>query len=315
MAITLLVSDLHINDFNDTLEDIQRIDGCDVTEKTFNFAIALREQRAFKGCRFGTKHSSYNDNSLWVYFPDEIFCRGEIGYRDVSLKNNTSTHKYFVSSHSIHNHKVAYYKTTAQQQKVSESLDRITVVAKSHLREYPVEKIWQHSSDELLRRLNTAGSESNTEKITTRDVLKNALGIGGCLVAELRTMVNNNYMFHDERLKQYVVDHLQAIDNHEKVSEQKITISLVAFYGDRLNGDTRRIVVYRGQSYYNAYRLTNLSQIETDFIKEEYTQDTLPDNLAAAVSSLAILENDAHIEGLGYRHSENLFYVIEHEAA
>jgi len=318
MARTLLVSGIFVPTDLKTEQDANGdrywVDGLRVTGNLYTFCITLRKHHAFKACLFGTHYEADAGDihkDLWVYAPDEIFCRGKVGYGDVGVVAYIT--KYYVESEQICNNKVHCSRRQFNMTS-SDNVDRMVVAAKRYLRPYPLTKIVDLTAYKLTTSLSQEKDSTSDEEAAAMNVMKEMLTRNGALTAELANMVKVDYKFKDNAVHDAITAYMDTIDNDIEVSARNIAIALVLVHPPHSDGAEHVITVQRGKKHLNLRNRVFVSDVERSFEDapiERYTPSTLPDEIRQKISSLNILDVNSYVNGLGLRQSENIYYLAE----
>jgi hypothetical protein len=323
MAHALLTSSLHkftnpvteeVRSKTNIMEnDTYTVDGMKVTKQCYWFCTELRSNRSFNGCKFGVMDGQEygHKNGMWVYFPDEIYCRGFVGHMDVGVM--ATLYKYFVEAEGISNNKV---KSDRRQHNIlsSTTIDKAIKIAKQHLRKHDIPKIVGLTAYKLtsaLSREKTCKSEAEDEAM---GLLQSMLSRNGALTAELVNMVKTNYEFNDDHVKEGITAYMNTINDDIEVSSRNVRIILVLVHPPHTDGAEHEITVQRGEQHLNLAKrvyVTDVMASLKDAQVETYTPATLPEDIAHKISTLNILEGHDYVDGVGCQQSENIYYIAE----
>jgi hypothetical protein len=315
MAIQKLVSELHKFDDTKTEEDggDYYVDGVKVTSSCYVFCHALRRDYAFKGCKFGVENGNIYGTraSVFLYFPDEIYCRGTVGYGDVGV--NATINKFYVEADHIHNYKV---KNNRRTHHILGSADvaKAVKLVKKHLRKLSLSKIVSLTAYKLTSALSQEKETKSEAEKHAMFNLREMLTRSGALTAELVNMVTIGYEFKDESVREAVVSYMDTIGEDIEVSSRNISIALVLVHPPHSDGADHEITVQRGEKHLNLRTRVYVSEVLLSLENAEvetYTPDTLPENIRAKISTLNILPENSYVDGIGCRQSENIYYIAE----
>jgi hypothetical protein len=318
MATSFLVSGMHKFDDPVTgahlrVQDEWHLDGQPVTQECYRFCTELRKDRAFTGCKFGIvdEQNFGVKNCMWVYFPDEIYCRGVVGFMDIGIIS--ITRKYFVESEYIANRKV---KSDRRQYNMlsSDNIDKAIKIAKQHLRKHSLQKIIGMTAYKLTSALSAEKSNKTEAEDEAMDLLRNMLSRNGVLTAELANMVKTDYEFKDEAVREGIVAYMATINEEIEVSSRNIRIALVLVHPPHIEGADHEITVQRGEQHLNLKKRVYVTEVMSSLENaqvETYTPATLPEDIATKISTLNILEGHDYVDGVGCQQSENIYYIAE----
>ena len=284
------------------------LDGVLVPEQVKILCEALRGQRAFADCLFGVGRDrvmTSTQRSVFVYFPDEIFARGTIGYGLVGITRPCN--KYFVSAHGITNKKVSDHRELHYTAS-SDNISRAMGFAKQYLKKYSTETVLKVTFDELSYLVKESLTAAFSNRHSKQRILERGLDSreGGLLAAELRHMVNIGYEFTNSDLAFEVKNYLFTVDEEKKQQTRKVVVTFVMV--DNLH---KEFVVRKVPHPINldtfSYDVMGLLQMSES---AHYTEETLPGEVLGAVSSLNILDSGQFVDGLGWRQSESIYYLV-----
>jgi hypothetical protein len=317
MASAQLASELETIIDDKTGEDLMEsgdfwIDGIKVTYPCYTFCMALRKDRAFRGCKFGTTFISAGFVSIvWVYFPDEIYCRGVIGFGDIGV--SATINKYYVEAESIANNKISG-RHRQHNMMGREDVSKAVQLAKRHLRKKTLAEIVSNTAYKLSSNLSQAKDTKSEAEEEAMDALRKMLTRSGMLTAELANMVKTDYEFKDEHVREGIVAYMETIDEEIEVSARNIRIALVLVHPPHSPGAPHEITVQRGRTHLNlstrVYSGDILRSLQ-DVMEETYTPETLPEDIAYKIATLNVLEGNDYVDGMGCRQSENIYYIAE----
>ena len=288
------------------------VDGVAVTERCYHFCIRLRQDRAFMGCKFGMNHVSHRPvSSMFVYFPDEIYCRGTIGYGDIGVESFIN--KYYVEAEGINNRKIRPNK----RQYSMLGRDNITKgvkLAKQYLRKKSIEQVVDNTAYKLSQSLSAEKDCKTEAEDAAMDLLHKQLSRNGALTAELANMVRTDYEFKNEAVRESIVAYMDTIDDEIVISSRNIRIALVLVHPPHTLGASHEVTVQRGRTHLNLAKRVYAGDITRALqgsMEETYTPETLPEDIAQKLATLNVIEGHTYVEGVGCRHSENVYYIAE----
>ena len=313
----LLISELAKQKTNttncDTSKDEYYLDGVRVNADLYQFGIELRATRGFRDCKFGAMTASgITRSEVFVYFPDELYCRGVIGYGDIGV--NEVIVKYFVNSRHIRNGKIAAWRDKHSVLS-SANLKKAIGHAKTYLREFTMPDIYRISKSEVGDAMDKVKDESYQAKRKLSEAIEAGLKDTGFLTLEFRHMVASGYQFQDAEFKERVVNYLQSIDDHNAVLGRKVKVSMVVVYPQLHEQHDAKVTVYTSDTpidFNKCWIATTMdSAMQQSAVTHTYTRSTVPEDIKGAVQSLSIVEVNQYVDGLGYRTSNNIFYIVQ----
>ena len=315
MAVQILVSELHTFDDVRTEEDggDYHVDGIKVTERCYIFCEALRNDYAFKGAKFGVVNGDtyVTKGAVWLYFPDEIYCRGTVGYGDVGIR--ATLYKYYVEADGIRNNKV---KISSRQHSMlsSENVLKAVKTAKQYLRKHTLPKIIRLTAHSLTSAMSAEKDSKTEAEEDAMTNLQKMLTRSGALTAELVNMVTSGYAFKDDSVREGIVSYMDTIGEEIEVSSRNVSIALVLVHQPHSTGAEHEITVQRGEKHLNLRKRVYVSDVLASLaeaVVERYTPATLPDDIRSKISTLNILPGNDYVDGVGCRQSENIYYIAE----
>jgi hypothetical protein len=289
------------------------VDGVHVSRLCYAFCHTLRKDYAFKGCKFGIRegHDYGTKQCVFLYFPDEIYARGVVGFGDVGIR--ATINKFYVEADSIYNRKIGIHRRQHHMLS-SEDVHKAVKTAKQRLRKLSLNKIVDLTAHKLTAALRAEKNSKTEAESEAMEVLREMLIRNGALTAELANMVKVNYEFKDESVHDAIVAYTDTINEDIEVSNRNISIALVLVHEPDGTGGGHNITVQRGEKHLNlrnrVYVTDVLSSLENAVV-ETYTPDTLPDAIRAKISTLNILPGNSYVDGIGCRQSDNIYYIAE----
>ena len=289
------------------------LDGVRVNRNLYEFGTELRFTRGFRDCKFGAMTASgITRSEVFVYFPDELYCRGVIGYGDIGV--NEVIVKYFVNSRHIKNGKIAAWRETHSVLS-SANLKKAIGHAKTYLREFTMPDIYRISKCEVGNAIDGVKNETYLAKCKLSESIEEGLKDTGFLTLEFRNMLASGYQFQDAEFKERVVNYLQSIDDHNAVLGRKVKVSMVVVYPQLNEQHDAKVTVYTSDTpidFNKGWISTTMdSAMQQSAVTHTYTRSTVPEDIKGAVQSLSIVEVNQYVDGLGYRTSNNIFYVVQ----
>ena len=289
------------------------LDGVRVNADLYQFGIELRFTRGFRDCKFGAMTASgITRSEVFVYFPDELYCRGVIGYGDIGV--NEVIVKYFVNSRHIKNGKIAAWRETHSVLS-SANLKKAIGHAKTYLREFTMPDIYRISKCEVGNAIDGVKNETYLAKRKLIESIEEGLRDTGFLTLEFRNMLASGYQFQDAELKERVVNYLQSIDDHNATMGRKVKVSMVVVYPQLNEQHDAKVTVYTSDTpidFNKGWISTTMdSAMQQSAVTHTYTRSTVPEDIKGAVQSLSIVEVNQYVDGLGYRTSNNIFYIVQ----
>jgi len=244
-------------------------------------------------CKFSPYGS--NEQSLYVYLPNDLYALGWIGYGDYRIEGE-GTHKTIaVYSHTITNEKYSSY-SFQHHTLMSTNPKRALKNALAHLRPYTVKELNDHFAHPVVSKVRNVNDE-NREKVTKAE---GAITRHPQLQAELRAMVASGYQFVDADFSSKVTAFLNEFDEYA-LSTPAVHMFFVRAY---MLNDQQLFDVSFLENAHNTwdYKVSNEPA-------DRYTSDTLPEHLSGKLSVLMMCELDEYVDGVGIRMNNGVFYV------
>jgi len=293
------------------------LDGLRVTDKLWEFATQLRQTPAFRGCKFGLVHSGNKINAkVYVYFPNQIYVLGSIGYGDCSVGNHVRM-AYYVRAPGIANKKY-HYSSKAHHWVLSQSVTKAVVNAKKHLRPYSPAAIAGVTEDAFTTAFNAKRWDYTNAEDRAFVALKEAANsFSGAITQELLHLYNSGYTFTNPNSVPLIKAVAEATAETAEVRGAAHRVSMVFVHQSPIAGVEPSIVVVDGPG--EGVTLMNGSRaIRRAFQDKErvgrntrtYPMSDLPDVVAERVSVLNMVNDDTFVEGVGYKYNESIFYVM-----
>ena len=312
MANITLVSELVTPAATNT--GVDYIDGVRVNPNLFNFATALRGTRGFTDCKFGIiqADTERERGQLFVYFPGELYCRGQIGYGDIAV-GDTVMYKYYVDSRSISNNKIASWRsrhTTLGSQNVKKAISN----ARAHLREYSPKVIYELTAEGVGNQVDDIKNDSRNAKDKVASAITDGLTDNGMVTEEFRHMLLTDYQFKNAEFGALIANYINSIDSNHSVLERKVNVSMVIVYpqlSTDVDGKVTALTSSAPVKLRAGWFKNQMDTVMSDGVVTSYTRSTLPMEIKSKVQSLSILDAEQYVDHLGYRVSENIFYIIE----
>jgi len=244
-------------------------------------------------CKFSPYGS--NEQSLYVYLPNDLYALGWIGYGDYRIEGE-GTHKTIaVYSHTITNEKYSSY-SFQHNMLMSTNPKRAIKNALAHLRPYRPEELAKLFAYDVATKVSQ-NDYVNKNKVNEAEssVTKHKQ-----LYTELSALVSSGYEFVDADFGSKVTSFISEVDEYN-LQATDINMYYVRAYmlNDEQVFDTHLVT-----EAHNTWRY----KISPDPTKR-YTSDTLPEFLSGKLSVLMMCDLDQYVEGVGIRMNDGVFYV------
>lgn len=295
------------------------LSGIPVNQTLYEFGMALRKERAFKDVQFGVENTiNQLRTSVYVYIPGHVYALGMIGYGNYNVGENSDVrYSYLVTSQHIDNNK---YKpgTTPRAWSLSTNIGRAVINAKKFLRPYSVTDIALYSSDMATTSFSRAKNDYDLRvfrAFTTMgaDIEKQQHSL---IFAEMKRLIENGYEFQNSSARDMVQEAITAVADRGVSQTAMSNVALVFSTPHVVPSMPHNInVVLGGQVALNSQIRSNLHTIfgNKAYVENNatmYQPHEVPEDIAAKLSVLSMVDNDTFIEGVGYRVDERIAYVL-----
>lgn len=315
--IRVLVSDIQImDDRTGIFEDGCFVDGHNVDSHLYKFATTLRKSPAFRQVKFGRTLGDYR-TVLQVYFPNELYAMGDIGYADYNLGENSDIRmSYKVASRFITNRKYKH-RGNATYWALSQNLQRAVSNAKRYLRPYAPHEILQDSARILASHIRTElGELIDTVADKRREVCMGVDTDGGDVLRELITMRRKG-VIENERVGEKIDAYVQALDLR-KAENKRVFDVFAVFTVKSLRGDVAYTVAQGPVNGVELGKFSSSTLMEAfqnqEYIRchtQTYSGEELPPELASRLAVLAMVDDGTYVHGVGLKFRDEIMYVLQ----
>jgi hypothetical protein len=286
---------------SDTLEVAyvrQLLDEHESRVKTTSQPMTLYDFRkeveaAIPGCRTTPR----NDKWCWVYMPDDHVAMGAIGYGNFTDRGRGPT-TYAVMSRTIVNGK---YNSGREQHHMatSTSMAVSTKNAKKYLR--------RHAPTELVKLTSRHARDAVS---TMRSNLRAVVGkaevelFGGNLpnrrqvpiLPELKHLMISNHTFLDPTIPAKLTEYFGLLDEDQN-SQGGHNMNFVA------------ISVAHGRQRFDVVPVDRIDHYWPTVGDPQVFYEDMPEDILGRVAVLSMVEDGTYVPGVGFRHTEGMFYV------
>jgi len=258
------------------------------------FMTKVRE--SFRGVEFVRR----DGNSVWIYYPDEPYPMGFIGYGDFRTEVQGDP-QYAVGSRTITNDKYGSYQT---QYHMKMTANIVTGVrnAKRYLRNYSLLELATIKRDEVTSASGESKSNASTEYRHTMRRLFDHESTASRMMIELRNIVDTGHEFIDASFGQDLATMFQFKDAYKELCDKPINMYFVRVsqkFGTQTfhvgTVDNVHLHLYDGGAPHD------------DFVR--YTNN-LPEEIMGKLAVLNMVDNETYVDDVGYRVDESMFYVV-----
>ena len=281
--------------FNDVT--VADLDDTDLGQMPSNLCLLkTKVSEAFRGVSF----AKMGQNRLWVYYPDEPYPMGYIGYGDFRTEV-TGDDQYIVGSRTITNDKYGSHQDQ-HNMKMTVNVETAMRNARRFLRNF--------SPQEMAKsKLNTVCNQSqdslscagNAYRNKMRELFDHESSRSNKMLTELRNLVDTGHEFVDASFGSELHAMFELLDNQKALKDKPIHMYFV------------RVFEKFGKQTFDVGTIDNVQksswQAEMSNEFKRYTDD-LPEEIMGKLSVLTMVENDSYVDDVGYRAAEGMFYVV-----
>ena len=273
-------------------------------------------KKQLRGIKFGViKERNSRSHYVFAYYPDEVFARGKISYKDCRDIKPRGEEKltFNVSSKSIENNKTNHYNGDLFYRMSSTNITTGIRNAVKHLRAYTPIDVMTTTLEDLVRHRNKIGQDDNYE---IRQ-LSSYLCDSGVMCAKLRTELlhlhtsGHNFIdpVYGEKLAKYVSASKEQAENSSMGQDYicvQVRTTSTGHEFTCLDVDDHKQLAHdiRYDSRRSEQRLSDMAanvRVTTE----------LPDEWLAKVAVLAITDNDSFLDGIGWKYCDEVYYVYK----
>lgn len=245
----------------------------------------------------GAKVMPHNEQWSWIYFEDDHFCLGMVGYGDFRAKGD-GTMMYTVKSPSIKNGK---YSESSSQYNMIMSTDRAKAVknARKYLRRIsPVEATEYTKGFPKNAIQETRGALQKNIAEVQRELFNSSIPRRSPMLPELRVLVDTGHSFVDQNVANKLRDMFAMLDMQDQ-EDQQVNMTAVFLRNElgRLRADA--VLVDKCEAWW-----PDIGQSPLTFYDDE-----IPEHIREKVAVLSMLVDKTYIHGVGYRLNSRIFYV------
>ena len=273
-------------------------------------------KKQLRGIKFGVVIGpDSRSHYMFAYYPDELFARGKISYKDCRDIKPRGEEKltFNVSSKSIENNKTSHYNSDLFYRMSSTNITTGIRNAVKHLRAYTPIDVMTTTLEDLVRHRNKIGQDDNYE---IRQ-LSSYLCDSGVMCAKLRTELlhlhtsGHNFIdpVYGEKLAKYVSASKEQAENSSMGQDYicvQVRTTSTGHEFTCLDVDDHKQLAHdiRYDSRRSEQRLSDMAanvRVTTE----------LPDEWLAKVAVLAITDNDSFLDGIGWKYCDEVYYVYK----
>jgi hypothetical protein len=272
-------------------------------------------KKQLRGIKFGVvKERNARPHYVFAYYPDEVFARGKISYKDCrDIKRGEAKLTFNVSAKSIENNKTNHYNTDLYYRMSSVNMATGIRNAVKHLRAYTPTEVMATTIEDVVKHRNQVGQNENYE---VRQ-LSSYLCDSGVMCAKLRTELlhlhtsGHNFIdpVYGEKLAKYVRLSKEQAEN-SRIGQDYICVQV------RTTGTGHEFTcldVYDHKQLAHDIRYDSRRSEERLSVMAANGRVTteLPADVLSKVSVLTISDNDTFLDGVGYKYCDEVYYVYK----
>ena len=265
-----------------------------------NSGLSLLMQKvreAFRGVEFVV----YNGGKkAWVYYPDEPYPMGYIGYGDFRTEV-VGDDTYMVASRTITNDKYATYQDQ-HYMKMTGNISTAVRNAKRFLRNFsPREMARAHLGEVTSKSQESEGGAGTEYRNAMRTLFDHESSRSNKMLTELRNLVDTSHEFVDAAFGSELRTMFELLDNQKALKDKPIHMYFVRVF-EKFGKQTFDVGTID-----NVQKYSYQAELSNEF--KRYTDD-LPEEIMGKLSVLTMVENDSYVDDVGYRAAEGMFYVV-----
>jgi len=281
--------------FNDVT--VADLDDTDLGQMPSNLCLLkTKVSEAFRGVSF----AKMGGNRLWVYYPDEPYPMGYIGYGDFRTET-VGEDQYMVGSRTITNDKYGSYQDQ-HNMKMTGNLDTALRNARRFLRNFSPQEMAKSKLRTVCSQSQDSLGDISTEyRNKMRELFDHESRNTNKMLTELRNLVDTGHEFVDAAFGSELRAMFELSDNEKALKDKPIHMYFV------------RVSEKFGKQTFDVGTIDNVQkssyQVEMSSEFKRYTDD-LPEEIMGKLSVLTMVENDSYVDDVGYRAAEGMFYVV-----
>ena len=258
-----------------------------------------RLQGVFRGVKFVKMRS----NKVWVYYPDEPYPMGYIGYGDFRTEV-CGDDQYMVGSRKITNEKYGDYQDQFRM-KMSGNMDTAIRNAKRFLRNFSPHEMAGANAKLLRSKANDAPEMlGNKFRKSMRELFDHETGsrtgaFKGRMLTELRHLVDSDHGFVDGEFGHQLRQMFEAGDAWRESFLKTVDVYFVRVF-EKFGKQTFQVIELDDVRDYNP-------RVSDQFLT--YTDD-LPEDIMGKLAVLSMTEDGNYVDDVGMRVDEGMFYVV-----
>ena len=281
--------------FNDVM--VADLDDTDLGQMPSDLCLfKTKVSEAFRGVSF----AKLGENRLWVYYPDEPYPMGYIGYGDFRTEVSGDD-QYIVGSRTIYNDKYGSYQDQHNME-MTVNIETAIRNARRFLRNFSP----QEMAKAKLRAVSSQSQDSldnisREYRNKMRQLFDHESSGSNKMLTELRNLVDTGHEFVDAAFGSDLHAMFELSDNQKALKDKPIHMYFVRVF-EKFGKQTFDVGMID-----NVQSISWRAEVSNEF--KRYTDD-LPQEIMGKLSVLTMVENDTYVDDVGYRASEGMFYVV-----
>jgi len=281
--------------FNDVT--VADLDDTDLGQMPSNLCLLkTKVSEAFRGVAF----AKMGGNRLWVYYPDEPYPMGYIGYGDFRTEVSGDD-QYIVGSRTITNEKYGSYQDQ-HNMKMTVNVETAMRNARRFLRNFSPQEMAKSKLRTVCSQSQDSLGDISTEyRNKMRELFDHESSRSNKMLTELRNLVDTGHEFVDAAFGSELRVMFELLDDQKALKDKPIHMYFV------------RVSEKFGKQTFDVGTIDNVQksswQVEMSNEFKRYTDD-LPEEIMGKLSVLTMVENDSYVDDVGYRAGEGMFYVV-----
>lgn len=285
------------------------------TPEDWSVMVGTLDQFAFavkKAARLGDLRFAQSGNyAVNVYRPHDKYILGTLNVKHDAVPADYGRMEYSIYSRTIENKRFAEYNA-GRNTRSSTDMKKAVKLAVANLRPYkPVELAHRHGS-ELWKFVEKQADELHTKR---REMVTDMTGsysrnLGSKeFEAELRHLVRSGHRFVNSEIGNKMAAYFQTKDLHEQAINRKHDMVYLRVYvhNDQQLADISTIPHDLAKTL--QYKYSSQFYMDRSEQMEAVPIEKLGDNLIGRVSVLSMLQVEQGEPGIGYKASDNEFFV------
>ena len=276
-------------------------------------------KKQLRGIKFGVVDGLHGINTkvnyTFAYYPDEVFTRGKISYKDCRDIKPRGEEKltFNVSSKSIENNKTNPYNGDLYYRMSSTNIKTGIRNAVKHLRAYTPIDVMTTTLEGLVKHRNSVGQNENYEIRQLSSYLCDSGVMPANLRTELLHLHTSGHNFIDpvygEKLDKYISASKEQAENSSMGQDYICVQVRTTSTGHEFT--CLDVYDHKQLAHDNRYDSRRSQQRLADMHAGTRVTTELPDDVLSKVSVLTISEDDTFLDGVGWKYCDEVYYVYK----